>query len=427
MRKFFGPLFLIVLCPPAAMLMLYINAEMGGSLLILKRQIILHGIFFVLHQAWAPYFWGSPLAWKMLASYAAFQLLLMKALPGKATLGPISPKGNIPIYKANGLVAFFTTLSVYGLASFGLKLFSPTIIYDNLGALIGALNLFSLPFCLFLYLKGRYFPSSSDQGTSGNFLFDFYWGTELYPRVFGWDIKMFTNCRVGMMGWALIAISCAAKQTQLYGLSDSMLVALLLQLYYIGKFFFWEMGYMRSLDIMHDRAGFYICWGCLVWIGSVYTSPIQYLIHHPNHLGLLTSTLIFLLGFTAISINLLADRQRQRIRQEAGTCKIWLKPPNITLAKYTTGMGEEKETLLLASGWWGIARHFHYVPELLGALFWSLPALFSNFLPYFYFFFLTILLVDRAFRDDKRCRKKYGIYWKEHCEKVPYKILPYII
>ena len=44
------------------------------------------------------------------------------------------------------------------------------------------------------------------------------------------------------------------------------------QLVYIAKFYWWETGYLRSLDIMHDRAGFYICWGCLVWVPSVYTS-----------------------------------------------------------------------------------------------------------------------------------------------------------
>jgi NADH:ubiquinone oxidoreductase subunit 6 (subunit J) len=31
------------------------------------------------------------------------------------------------------------------------------------------------------------------------------------------------------------------------------------------------------MDIMHDRAGYYICWGCLVWVPSVYTSPALFL------------------------------------------------------------------------------------------------------------------------------------------------------
>ena len=33
---------------------------------------------------------------------------------------------------------------------------------------------------------------------------------ELYPRIFDWDIKMFTNCRFGMVFWELCTISCAA-------------------------------------------------------------------------------------------------------------------------------------------------------------------------------------------------------------------------
>lgn len=28
----------------------------------------------------------------------------------------------------------------------------------------------------------------------------------------------------------------------------------------------WETGYLSTIDIMHDRAGYYICWGCLVWV-----------------------------------------------------------------------------------------------------------------------------------------------------------------
>ena len=39
-----------------------------------------------------------------------------------------------------------------------------------------------------------------------------------------------------------------------------------LQLVYITKFFIWETGYFCTIDIMHDRAGYYICWGCLAWL-----------------------------------------------------------------------------------------------------------------------------------------------------------------
>jgi 7-dehydrocholesterol reductase len=274
---------------------------------------------------WSPYFLGTASAWKIIGIFAAFELALMRLIPGKLFKGPITPEGNTPIYKANGIACFLITYLTFYLLSFKLKLFSPTIIYDNLGGLLGALCIFSFFFCIFLYIKGIYFPSSSDNGTTGNVIFDFYWGTELYPRIFGWDIKMFTNCRFGMMGWGLILLSCAAKQHELYGISDGMIVCVALQLIYITKFFIWETGYLGSLDIMHDRAGFYICWGVLSWIPCVYTSPGLYLVHHPHKLGIFLSSLFFILGLGCIMINYLADRQRQIVRAKNGDCKIWGK------------------------------------------------------------------------------------------------------
>ena len=420
------PLLILTICPPASLVFWYIATTLDGSFLLFWRLVSADGLLDTVAQIWGPLFFGSPLAWKILAGYAAFQLLLMKIVPGKPVLGPITPKGNIPLYKANGVACFLITVSTFLVCSFGLHLFSPSILYDNLGPMLGALNSFSLLFCLFLYWKGISAPSTSDHGTSGNPLFDYYWGTELYPRIFGWDVKQFTNCRFGMMGWPLLILSYAAKQAELYGLSDAMIVSVALQLIYVAKFFVWETGYLRSLDIMHDRAGFMICWGCLVWVPAVYTSPSLYLVHHPIHLGAPLASAIFLAGFASIAINYLADRQRQQVRAKKGACLVWMRPPSLIEALYRTQNGETKQTLLLASGWWGLSRHFHYIPEIAAAFFWSLPALFDNFYPYFYVVFLSILLVDRAFRHDKRCADKYGEHWKRYCEKVPYRIVPYL-
>ena len=426
-RRSLVPLFLIAVCPLMVILVWYTCAELGGSFQNLGKLCISMGTFNAIQMIWGPVFFGSLTAWKVVGAFAAFQLLLMKVVPGKTFKGPVTPEGNVPIYKANGIASFLITMLSFYLCSFKFGLFSPTIIYDNFGAILGGLSFFSLALCLVLYIKGRFYPSSSDNGVTGNIIFDYYWGTELYPRIAGWDVKMFTNCRFGMMGWGLILLSYAAKQHQVYGISDSMLVCVSLQLIYISKFFLWETGYLRSLDIMHDRAGFYICWGCLVWLPCIYTSPALYLVHNPVDLGIVLSSTLFLLGILGITINYLADRQRQKVREFNGNCKIWGKKPEITRVSYRTEKGEVKESILLSSGWWGIARHFHYIPEILGALFWSMPALFSNFMPYFYVCFLTILLMDRAFRDDKRCAQKYGSGWDEYSKKVPYKILPYIL
>lgn len=426
-RGTFGSLLIMLCSPPFALMMWYTNTALDGSLAKLWQLIVEQGFFSVMYTIWQPVFWGSPLAWSLIAGFIVFEAVLLKCLPGKTFHGPISPMGNIPVYKSNGILAFLTTLAVFSLGSFGLQLFPASILYDNFGAILGALNLFSVALCALLYLKGRFMPSSTDSGISGNLVFDYYWGTELYPTCWGINLKMFINCRLGMMSWGLLLLSYAAKQQEWYGLSNSMLISVALQLIYICKFFIWETGYLSSLDIMHDRAGFYICWGCLVWVPCIYTSPTMYLVLHPNHLSEGLAILIFLLGVASIYINYSADKQRQRVRATAGDCTIWGKKPRTALATYYTESGEKKQNLLLSSGWWGITRHFHYLPEVAAAFFWSVPALFVNFSPWFYVCFLAILLTDRAFRDDVRCARKYGIYWQDYCRLVPYKVVPFVI
>jgi 7-dehydrocholesterol reductase len=421
------PLLLLVLCPPTALVIWHTHVALDGSVtqlgLFFAQQGILSGLWTII----APVAFGSPSAWAMIGIFAVIQLAFIRLLPGKRFEGLPTPSGHVPVYKANGPLAFALTLLLYWLFAFQLRLFSPTIIYDHFGELLGALNIFALLFCLMLYLKGRYKPSTSDAGISGNPIFDYYWGTELYPRILGFDLKLFTNCRFGMMGWGLLLISYAAKQHSLHGITWSMLVVVGLQLIYIAKFYWWETGYLRSMDIQHDRAGFYICWGCLVWLPCVYTSSTLFLVNHPTELHPVTALAILAAGTLAIFINYWADRQRQTVRALDGKCTVWGKDPTLIKAGYTTSDGQQRRNVLLASGWWGISRHFHYLPEILGAFFWTLPVLFTHALPWFYVVFLVILLTHRAFRDDERCRAKYGDDWARYCEKVPYKIIPGIL
>lgn len=185
---------------------------------------------------------------------------------------------------------------------------------------------------------------------------------------------------------------------------------------------------MCSMDIQHDRAGYYLCWGCLVWVPAVYTSHSFYLAQHAPDLTWGVALVIFLFSFSMIFMNFDSDNQRYVFRQTHGKCVLWGRVPRKIVASYMTQKGESRESLLLVDGWWRFSRHFHYVPEILASLAWSLPSLNSGLVgPYFYVIYLTILLTDRAYRDDDRCRKKYGKHWDEYCEIVPYKIVPGII
>ncbi len=424
-RKTLVPLLLMLCCPPMAILVWHINLDMGGSLHAFMHLVIIQGFFSTLWEVWQPIFFGSAIAWKMIFIFMATQLILMRIIPGKTVYGPETPHGNIPTYKNNGFACFLITLFLFCILSFKFALFSPTIIYDHFAGILGSLNVFSLLFCLLLYFKGRFAPSSSDHSTTGNFIFDYYWGAELYPRIFGWDVKQFTNCRFGMMSWVLIIISFAAKQTELFGLSNAMMISVGIMLVYIAKFFYWEAGYLRSMDIMHDRAGFYICWGCLVWVPSIYTLPVMYLVNHPYNFSPIIAISIFVLGVLSVILNYWADAQRQKVRETAGNCTVFGKKPELIYATYTNQQGDTKSSILLVSGFWGLSRHFHYLLEIAAAIFWTLPVLFVNFLPWFYVVFLIALLVHRSYRDEARCKIKYGSYWDQYCAKVQNKIIPW--
>jgi 7-dehydrocholesterol reductase len=50
------------------------------------------------------------------------------------------------------------------------------------GEILAALNIVAWALCFALYIKGHVAPSSSDSGSTGNILQDFYWGMELYRK-----------------------------------------------------------------------------------------------------------------------------------------------------------------------------------------------------------------------------------------------------
>jgi len=313
-----------------------------------------------------------------------------------------------------------------------MKLYDFGIIYDLFPESLAVLNIFGFLFCIFLTVKGLTFPSTGDCGSSGSIVKDFLWGTELYPRLGWWDLKRFINCRFSMTFWQLAGLSFAYRSYTLHNEVDyGLLLSAVSQYLYLVKFFMWEMGYMRSIDIIVDRAGFEIQWGCLCFVPAVYTLHTRFCVQNPSGLSLPVASFLFVISLAGVVLNYLADRERDIFRASSGKALVWGKKPVFIEAQYTvvdrqTGAETRKKSLLLASGFWGVARHFQYFFELTAAWSWCLLAnpLVNGAIPLFYAAFLTYLLIDRANRDSKKCHLKYGKFYEEYCKLVPYKILP---
>eukprot|EP00920_Eleutheroschizon_duboscqi_P024708 GHVT01061298.1.p1 GENE.GHVT01061298.1~~GHVT01061298.1.p1 ORF type:complete len:359 (+),score=50.73 GHVT01061298.1:802-1878(+) len=343
--------------------------------------------------------------------------------------GPASPTGYRSRYYTGGTLYWLTMNALFLCGSqWGLGLYNAGILFDFYGELLASLNLLALVLCLLLYVKGLTAPASDDSGRVGGPIFDYYWGTELHPRFLIFDVKQLTNCRFGMTWWGIAVVSFAAKQYEITGsCSNELAVSALLQWVYLSKFFLWETGYFCSMDVQHDRAGFYICWGCLVWVPAVYTLSSHTLVLARVDISGRLALFFLLVGLAAIWINYAVDAQRQKFRLSDGRLNIWGRPARFISAPFASPGGGEGRALLLASGWWAISRHFHYVPEVVAALMWTPPCQAKVLLlPYFYVVFLSILLLHRAGRDDLRCSLKYGKAWTEYCKFVPYQIVPYI-
>jgi len=372
---------------------------------------------------------GNTFAWKVIGSIFLWAFLWLWC-PSKKFHGSTTSFGYTPVYQANGEIYYIASIAAVLLASY----MNPQLcvdIYFNMGAILGGLNIVALCLCTYMLLHAKMKSDEKDPYLLKNsypFMFEFYRGMELHPRILGVDVKQVTNCRIGMISWQLLIIIFFMAGWQLHGFNTGHLVNVLLQTIYIYKFFRWETGYFNTLDITLDRAGYYLCWGCLVWIHSFYTFHSYFFVHHEPNCSTLTNFLLFGLGLLSIWYNYDVDRQKELFRTAGGKpVEIWGKRAESLKVTYKTADGKTKESTLLLSGWWGVARKINYTFELLAALIWCSPAALDyGVWPFLYFIFLLILLIHRIYRDELKCKEKYGKGWDEYCQRVKYRLLPYI-
>ena len=357
-----------------------------------------------------------------------FQSCLYSGLPHRKMFGTKTKQGNIPEYNDNGLLAWVITVALQVTWMNELTLEELRENFDLLPNYQKSLNIYGLLIALKHYFTALYYKNQvgvlNEPYFSGNPVKDFYKGVELHPRNSTGDIKLVINSRVGMTLWGnIVLFSMIANNSA----TSTVFISGMIQLIYITKFFIWESGYVRTTDITLDRCGYMLFWGCICYVPTVYTSPSVYHYYNPIEVSTFTRDISILLGTVFIFLNWDVDTQRTRIRDMMKRGKGVFGPPEVIEATYKTEDGEENKTWLVATGWWGMASNINYLFEILSALMWTTAGtLPRDTVCYLYVVFLTILLVHRTFRIEKKCREKYGEAWKKYRYFVPYKILPSI-
>ena len=170
-----GSILLLVLCPIVCFTLWCTCKNYKGSFTSVFDDIVSSGPQnFLKSLIQTPF---DPYACKMILAYMAFELCLMRLVPGKEFKATPTLSGHVPIYKANGFQSYLITIIAL-LASKFFNVFNPADVYDNMGKILSTLNFFALVLCCCLTMKGLTYPSTKDSGSNGSLIQDFFWGTE---------------------------------------------------------------------------------------------------------------------------------------------------------------------------------------------------------------------------------------------------------
>jgi len=255
---------------------------------------------------------------------------------------------------------------------------------------------------MFCYFKAYVFPThKEDRKFTGSVWYDLLMSIEFNPRIGKmFDFKLFFNGRPGIVAWTLITSSFAAAQAEKIGyVTNSMLLVLALHTLHVVDFFWNEDWYLRTIDIAHDHMGFYLAWGDLVWLPFMYTLQGQYLYHNPKDLPLPAVVGIAATGALGYYIFRATNHQKDLVRALDGEVEIRGKKAQFITATYVTADGVCHTSLLLCSGWWGLAHQINYFGDILISLAMCMCCGVSDhaFFGYFYVVWMFVLLNHVSF------------------------------
>ncbi|KFR12933.1 Lamin-B receptor [Opisthocomus hoazin] len=366
-----------------------------------------------LENIWEARVFGIFLLWFFLQ--ALFYLLPI----GKVVEGLPLSNGRKLQYRINGFYAFMMTAAAIGiLLYFQVELH---YLYDHFMQFAVSAAVFSMGLSIYLYIRSLKAPEEelAPGGNSGYFVYDFFTGHELNPRIGSFDLKYFCELRPGLIGWVVINFAMLLAEMKIHNQSMpslSMILVNSFQLLYVVDALWNEEAVLTTMDITHDGFGFMLAFGDLVWVPFVYSLQALYLVSHPTAISWPVAAAITILNCIGYYIFRSANSQKNNFRRNPSDPKL----ANLKFIPTATGKG------LLVTGWWGFVRHPNYLGDIIMALAWSLPCGFNHILPYFYVIYFICLLVHREARDEHHCKQKYGLAWERYCQRVPYRIFPYI-
>ncbi|XP_033732298.1 delta(14)-sterol reductase LBR-like [Pecten maximus] len=343
-------------------------------------------------------------------------ILYLLPIGGPIELGsPTKDNGRRLSYRLNGFFVFMVnTICLLAATYAGVPV---TMLTSKALQLLtaGLVTFFLLS--IVLYAKGMTLRprDRSPCGQTKSAYYNWFIGVELHPRFGFLDLKL-VLFRSVVIGWMIFNWVNVMDAYETGHLTPSLILVSSLQLVYVLDTFWFETGMLVSREIIHEALGFNHLSLCLM-IPFTFCVQTRYLVTTGFTLPWYCLVPILVLNLTGYWILRGSNSEKNNFRRN---------PKDPAFAKYETLPTRVKGKNLLVSGWWGMSRHPNYFGDILINFTFALPTGFGHFLPYLNPVLLVLLLIDRERMDGEDCRQRYGDVWDKYCEKVKYRIIPYV-
>ncbi|XP_065832909.1 delta(14)-sterol reductase TM7SF2-like [Oscarella lobularis] len=361
--------------------------------------------------------WISVESLGVVVGFMLLQALLYCIPAGKAVSGSILRDGSRLKYRMNGLLSLIVSVGVFGALWYYRQ--PVTFVYDHFLEMITAVSIVAFVLSVVAHsMSLQRGVMLSEYGNSGNFLYDFFMGRALNPRIASvLDMKMLIFGRFMLIGYILAGLSMLAKQYETDGkVSLPMVLVCAMQFLYVFDGLYFEEDILSINEFSKQGVGFLICYAIMVFRPILYSLPARFLVDNPVELPQMQIATILILEVVGYVIYRWSNTQKNSYRRN----------PDSESSKRLKVLKTARGTNLVISGLWGFVRHPNYLGDLMMHLAWCLCTGVGHFMPYLTFVFLLLMLIGRANQDDADCRKKYKLDWDTYCNIVRYKIVPYI-
>jgi Delta14-sterol reductase len=345
---------------------------------------------------------------QMVLGYLAVLFVGARLLPGLEREGYPLPGGGRKRYQLTGMTLFFLLHIGLGVATLGFGV-SLTPVVRHFWSILVVANVVAVAITVALFVTARVDGAAARSSLPR----ELWMGRELNPTWLGVDLKMFLY-QPSLLGVYLIVLSFAYAQRDLHGvLTPQMMCLVAFWFAYLFTHYVKEEFMLSTWDILSENLGFMLVWGDLVYVPFLYSLPCWWLVDDVAPLA--TWQWLSLSLFFAVVLCIFRDAnwQKERFKRDRGVA-IWGRP------------AEALGGSLLVSGWWGVARKINYAGEIGVYVAFALTTGAQSPVPYLLPLSLVILLVQRAARDDRKCRAKYGELWRQYCARVRYRIVPFV-